>query len=165
MKCSGTPSRKAIGSHRLKFPELNGRGNTTNIELPFLLSFLYTATKKKAQNPQAALGNRCLCVTWFSCCCLLPPVLSIPAAREDAKHSGSQKVVLPCCCWLKNHLALHIPPPKLDLATMKLEPKSSRWHCRGVSRNSISVTVYSVFSRWAIFKTQFSGQLLIWGMA
>lgn len=156
MKCNGIPSWKAIDSHRLKFPELNGWENTRNTVLSFLLSFLYTVTKKRAQNPQPALDNRCLCVTWFPSCCLLPAVLSTPAAREDAKHSGSQKVLLPCCCCLKNHLALHMPPPKLDLATMKLELKSGRWHCRGVSRNSIIITVCSLFSRRAVFKTQFA---------
>lgn len=112
-----------------------------------LYSVFLTQGQKKAQNPQPALDNRCLSVAWLPCCCLLPPVLSIPAAREDAKHSGSQKVVLPCCCWLKNHLALYMPPPKLNLATMKLEPKSSRWHCSGVSRNYISITVYCFFRK------------------
>lgn len=124
-------------------------------------SVFFTQQQKKAQNPQPAFDNRCLCVP---CCCLLPPVLSISAAREDARHSGSQKVVLPCCCWLKNHLALHMPSPKLDLATMKLEPKSSRWHCRGVFQK-LHFHHRVVFFRKAIFKTQFARQLLIWGMA
>lgn len=124
MKCNGIPSWKAIDSHGLKFPELNGWEKHQKYWAFLLTQFSLHSHQKNpknspAQNPQPALGNRCLCVTWFPSCCLLPAVLSTPAAREDSRHSGSQKVILLCCCWLKNHLALHMPPPKLDLATMK----------------------------------------------
>lgn len=119
---------KPINSHRVKFPGLYDTWSRNHREQVW--TYLHTLVlpiqgqnnPKTNQNPQS---SPCYLAPHG---CPLPPVLSVPAAREDAEHSGLQEMVLSDVCWLNNHLALYMPPPKLDLATMKLETKSSRWH-------------------------------------
>lgn len=137
-----------------------GGKNTRNIGLSFLLSFLYTVTKKNQKQPRTKPSTS---FREQMPLCYLVPLLLSPAssAVHPCCQRGFQALRFtegdsPLLLLVEKSPCTSHATSKIGSCYYETPPKSSRWHCRGVSRNSINIPVCSIFSRRAVFITQFA---------